>query len=258
MAHIDGLTVVAPALRDFLARAMARPRTVMYLNAHVFNLASADSRVMRALRSADMVYCDGAGIQIGARLLRQTLRRRLTSVDWIDAFAQACVARRRSLYLLGGRPGIASRAAALLRRRHPGLLVAGTHHGYFAKHGSDTTSVIRRVNAGTVDILIVGFGSPLQEMWVHANRARLDVPTVWCVGAMMDFITGSVPRAPAWMRERKLEWLYRLGVEPRRMWRRYLLGNVFFLGRMLRRRWDIETKRSQRTPDEDRHRLSAA
>lgn len=258
MATIDGLTVVAPEVNVFLARAMARPRTVMYVNAHVFNLAASDAGLMHALRSADMVYCDGAGVQIGAQILGQTIPRRLTSLDWIDGFADACVRHDRSVFLLGGRPGVAERAAKHLTTAHPKLSIAGCHYGYFEKKGPASASVVRLINRTAPDFLIVGFGSPTQELWVHGNRSSLNVPTVWCIGAMMDFLSGTVSRAPAWMCERKLEWLHRLYIEPGRMWRRYLVGNVIFIGRMCRRRWDIETCRSERRPDEDRHRLSAA
>ncbi len=258
MARIEGLTIAAPEVKTFLERALAFPRTVMYVNVHVLNLAASDRKLARSLRSADLVYCDGAGVQIGARLLKQHLPRRLTSTDWIDAFCETCTRNGRSIYLLGGRRGVAERAAAALMQSHPGLPMAGCHHGYFEKEGEESRRVIQRINRAHPDFLIVGLGTPVQELWVHRNRAALDVPTVWCVGAMMDFLSGTVPRAPVWMCERKLEWLHRLWLEPGRMWRRYLVGNLLFLGRMLRGRWELETVRSERTSDENRHRLPAA
>ena len=257
-ATIDQLTVVAPEVDIFLAHAMSMPRTVMYVNAHVFNLASTDTSLMQALKQADMVYCDGAGVQLGAAILKQQMPHRLTSTDWLDRFVETCIRNNRSLFLMGGKRGIAEKAAQRLRNAHSEVNIVGCHHGYFPKGGIENAGVIRIVNQAAPDFLIVGFGSPIQEAWIARNRAALNVPTVWCVGAMMDFVSGSVRRAPLWMRERRLEWLHRLWLNPKGMWPRYLVGNLWFVGRMLRRRWQLETSRSERTQDANRHRLPAA
>jgi len=205
----------------------------MYANVHVVNTAWRDPKLRAILNQADLVYCDGAGVALGARLLGHPLPGRMTGADWIEPLCAACAGRRTTLYFLGGRPGVAARAAATLQERHPGLRVAGAHHGYLA----DTdvcAAAIAAVNKARPHILLVGMGTPLQEKWIAAHRHQLEVPLVWAVGALFDFVTGVQPRGPRWMLDHGLEWLCRMWSDPRRLWRRYLVGNPLFLLRVLR------------------------
>jgi N-acetylglucosaminyldiphosphoundecaprenol N-acetyl-beta-D-mannosaminyltransferase len=137
-----------------------------------------------------------------------------------------------SIFLLGGEPGSAEEAAARLVAEQPGLKIAGTAPGFDI--GAGTVDVIR---AAGPDILLVGMGTPTQERWIEANRQVLDVPVIWAVGAMFDFVSGKIPRGPAWMTDHGLEWLCRLAVEPRKLWRRYVIGNPRFVLRVLAQRW---------------------
>jgi N-acetylglucosaminyldiphosphoundecaprenol N-acetyl-beta-D-mannosaminyltransferase len=101
--------------------------------------------------------------------------------------------------------------------------------------------VLEHIAEQQPDILLVGMGTPRQELWVERNFDRIDTPVVWTVGALFDYLSGRTPRAPHWMADHGFEWIFRLALEPRRMWRRYLLGNPAFLGRVLseaRRRRD--------------------
>jgi len=209
--------------------------TVMYANVHVLNTAWSDPELRAILNRADLVYCDGAGVVLGARLLGHRLPGRMTGADWIEPLCQACAAEGVTLYLLGGRPGVASHAARRLENRHPGLRVAGAHHGYLADPGI-CRDAIAAVNAAHPDILLVGMGTPTQERWIAAHRGQLDVPIVWAVGALFDFVVGVQPRGPRWMLDNGMEWLYRLWGDPRRLWRRYVIGNPLFLARVLRQR----------------------
>jgi N-acetylglucosaminyldiphosphoundecaprenol N-acetyl-beta-D-mannosaminyltransferase len=208
-------------------------QTIMYLNVHVANCAARDHGLRDALGAADLVYCDGAGIRLGAWLLGQNPPPRLTGADFIWDLAALSAERGFSLFWIGGRAGVARRAVARLADRCPGLEIAGTHHGFFAKQGSETTAVISEVNASRPDIVLVGLGTPMQESWVTLHRAAIEAPVVWCIGATADFIAGEVPRGPRWMVDNGLEWLHRLWAEPRRMWRRYAVGNPIFLLRIL-------------------------
>src|SRR5205807_8341367 len=106
-------------------------------------------------------------------------------------------------------------------------------HGYFAMGSHHDDRVVEHINSCRPDILLVGMGTPKQELWVQRHADRLNVDVVWTVGALFDFVSGRVPRAPGWLADNGLEWIFRLAVEPRRMWRRYLLGNPIFLSRVL-------------------------
>lgn len=210
--------------------------TVMYANVHVLNTAYTAPDFRAVLNGADIVYCDGAGVVLGARLLGHRLPGRMTGADWIHSLCACCAVEGLSPYLLGSQPGVAKRAAQKLIALYPGLHVAGAHHGHFHDTAGATETVIAVVNAAQPDILLVGMGTPLQEKWIAAHRAEFDVPVAWAVGALFDFVAGVQPRAPRWMLDHGLEWLYRLLSDPRRMWRRYLIGNPLFMFRVLRQR----------------------
>ena len=208
-------------------------RRVMYANAHVLNQSQERLDLRRALQRADLVYCDGYGVQVAARALDVPVPHRMTGADWIWALAGLCQASGRSLYLLGAEPGVARAAAARLERWYPRLRVAGAHHGYFEVGSPHDERVVEAVNAARPDIVLVGMGSPKQELWVDRHADGLEARVVWTVGALFDYVSGRVPRAPHWLADNGLEWIFRLGIEPRRMWRRYLLGNPVFLSRVI-------------------------
>ena len=210
-----------------------RPRRVMYVNAHVLNQSQERPELRTALRDADLVYCDGYGVRVAAKALDLPVPHRMTGADWIWSLAGLCEQTGRSVYLLGSEPGIAREACQALERRHPGLKVAGAHHGFFEVGSPHAHRVVEDINARRPDILLVGMGTPKQELWVQQHAAALDVDVLWTVGALFDYVSGRVPRAPGWLADNGLEWIFRLGIEPQRMWRRYLLGNPMFLSRVM-------------------------
>jgi len=233
---VDPLT--ADALEAEIARFVREGRraTVLNVNAHCLNLACRNGRLRAALRRADLVFCDGEGVRLAARLLGERLPERITYADWVWRLAGLAASRGFSVYLLGARPGVAAEAARRLRERHPRLRVAGAHHGYFDRRpGSpENEEVVRRVNAADPDILLVGFGMPEQELWLLENRGRLTARVALTCGAALDYASGRLRRGPRLLTENGLEWLARLAVEPRRLWRRYLVGNPLFVLRVLR------------------------
>ena len=149
------------------------------------------------------------------------------------------------MYLLGGRPGVAEGAAQKLTERFPTLQLAGWDHGY---HEEDD-EVIARINASGADILFVGFGVPLQERWICRNRERLNPRLCLGVGALLDFMSGRVPRAPRLLRTMRLEWAWRFLIEPRRLFRRYFIDGSRFAGSVLSQTIRL---RSQSPPPADR------
>lgn len=214
-------------LLDAVARLVeARGRAVVaYANVHVLNVAARDERLRAFLNAADLCYCDGEGVRLGARVLGERLPERMTGADWIWDFAARAEGRWRVAWI-GGEPGVTEAAAAKLRERHPGLEVLAEHGFHEA-----WAPVVARVNAWRPDIVLVGMGTPTQERWAEDWRPRLDAPVLWVLGATADFVSGKVDRGPAWLHTRQ-EWLARLVTEPRRLWRRYLVGNAVFLARV--------------------------
>ncbi len=220
---------------------------VTYANVHAINLAQVNRAFFDCLNdAADIVFCDGFGVKWGAEFLGHAMPHRYTPPDWIPQLCELCVQNNFSLYLVGSKPGVAESAARKMMAdtaarfpSAPALRVVGTHHGYFDKRSDSTENqaVINAINAAHADILLVGFGMPTQEFWLAQNLPQLNVNVALTGGAFFDYISGELKRAPKWMTNNGLEWLGRLIAEPRRMWRRYVLGNPIFIARILRQRF---------------------
>jgi N-acetylglucosaminyldiphosphoundecaprenol N-acetyl-beta-D-mannosaminyltransferase len=238
---IEGITVNAftvPLLHQYIDEALsAGTRAKIYhANVHGMNLARDDRQYRDELMSANAIFCDGEGVRLAARLLGHRLPQRVTYADWFWKLAAHCGERGWSLFFLGGRPGVAARAAERLRAHAPSVRIVGTQHGYWAAEGRTDAEVVEEINASGAHILVVGLGMPLQESWLGRCWPNLSAGVGLTGGACFDFVSGDVPRCPAWMRRWGLEWLHRLWREPRRMFRRYVLGNPRFISRILAQR----------------------
>ena len=205
-----------------------------YLNPHSINLCRRDARLAEELRGFDLLYPDGIGLVWAARWLGHPLAERVTASDFLPDLCRGAAAAGRSLYFVGGAPGVAETAARRLGEEAPGLEIRGVDHGFFDDPGAG--EVVARVRDARPDLCLVGLGSPRQERWVLHHAPALGVPVVWSVGGVFDFYSGRRRRAPAWMQRLGVEWAHRMALEPRRLWRRYLLGNLAFLAATLRER----------------------
>lgn len=210
--------------------------TVLNVNANCLNLLYEDAPLRGFFEDADLVFCDGSGVMLAARLLGGRIPERITYADWAWRLAAFACTEGLSLFLLGAEPGVAERAARELRTRFPDLNISGVEHGYFDRTpGSrENEALLRKVNAARPDILVVGMGMPLQERWLMENRHRIDAGVSLTGGAVFDYVSGGLRRGPRLLTDNGLEWLARLLLEPRRLWRRYLIGNPLFLFRVLR------------------------
>lgn len=209
--------------------------SVMYANAHAVNLAQQHPTFQRTLQQADVVFCDGYGVWLAGQLLGWPLPERFTPPDWIMQLARLCAQRKYRLFLLGALPNVAGRAAHRLQTRFPQLEIT-SEHGYFYPHGAENEQIIRKINHASPDILLVGMGMPRQEIWVQQNLHRYEAHVTICVGALFDYLAGEVRRGPRWLTDSGGEWLWRLAFEPKRLWRRYLLGNPAFI-RFILQQW---------------------
>lgn len=211
-------------------------RRMYYTNAHVFNLAWRSPRFRASLNDADVVICEGIGGRFGGALAGVHLPEQLATMDWMDEFLPRLAHRGRTLYLLGDEPGVADACARRMLARHPGLQIAGTHHGFFPKNPEENGRRVAEINASGADVLFVGMGNPLQEFWIDEHLDLLEVNLVLSLGAMFRWYAGVEQRAPAWMRRLGLEWLLRLLRHPVRHFERYVIGNPVFVMRCLLQR----------------------
>jgi exopolysaccharide biosynthesis WecB/TagA/CpsF family protein len=223
---------VASAIADaLLQRDHAK---IAFCNAHVINVAFRDPHFRQAL-AACTVLPDGVGVDLGSRLIYgEPFPANLNGTDFVPRFLAG---HRGALKvrLIGARPGVAERAAQALREMTPRHDIAVVSDGYFDDAGE--RDILSSLAADPADILLVAMGNPRQEIWmtemISASHARI----VFGVGALFDFLAGEVPRAPMIWRRLRLEWAFRLLVEPGRLWRRYLVGNPEFLLRIFRIWW---------------------
>lgn len=208
---------------------------VLHVNVHGLNLAYQYPWLRQFLNEAKLVFCDGAGVQLAARLYGQTIPMRITYADWMWQLAEFCEQQRHSMFFLGSRPGVADKAADQLKKRFPNLKIAGVFHGYFCKKpdSDENIAVIEMINQCSPNILVVGFGMPLQERWLLENHERLNANVFLTGGAVFDYISGELRRGPHWLTNRGFEWFARLLIEPKRLWKRYLIGNPLFFWRIM-------------------------
>jgi len=215
-------------LRDMLDG--ATPQQVSFVNPACVNIAAHHRGYRRVLARAGMVLPDGIGIKIGSDLLSTPLKQNVNGTDLFPRLCEMLQARGASVFLLGGRAGVAESVATQIAQRWPGLRVAGTRHGYFSV--AEEGAVAEQVKASRTDVLLVARGVPAQDLFIDRYLPLLGVKVAMGVGGLFDFVSGRIPRAPMWMRETGLEWVYRLAQEPGRMWQRYLVGNFSFLARV--------------------------
>ena len=183
-----------------------------------------DESFRAILNGASLVLADGAGVVLGAKILKTPLKEKVAGIDFAANLLGMLEETGGRLYLLGGKPGIAEQAAENMKKTHPKLCICGTADGYF----KDEAPVIARINEARADVVFVCLGAPKQERFMHDHRAELNVRLMIGLGGSLDGFAGTVRRAPKWMIRLQLEWLYRLLREPSRIGRMMRLPKFVF------------------------------
>ena len=208
------------------------PHLVALVNAHTLNLAHENHEYREVLRGASLVLRDGVGVRWALKRKGALPLHNFVGTDFLPDFCRCTANRGYRLFLLGSKPGVAQSAAENLKSMSGGIVIAGHHHGYFPRQQDDR--IISHINAMEPDVLLVAMGNPQQELWIAHNLSRLKAPVCIGVGALFDYLSSQLPRAPQWMRKANMEWVFRLAAEPGRLWKRYLIGNGKFILRVRR------------------------
>jgi len=238
---IDALTMPAAVQRllGWIAERDGTCRYVVTPNLDHALLFQARADLREAYSGAAMVLADGMPLVWASRWLGKPLPERVAGSDLTPALFSAADRRQPiAVYLLGGATGVPERAAARIHARYQHVRVVGTASPEpgFERDGPFNDGLVAEIVAARPDVLIVGLGAPKQELWIHRHGRALGVPVALCVGATIDFMAEARQRAPAWMHDKGLEWLYRAGTEPRRLGPRYA-KNLIALPRLLAREW---------------------
>jgi N-acetylglucosaminyldiphosphoundecaprenol N-acetyl-beta-D-mannosaminyltransferase len=201
------------------------------VNAGKIAAATRDEDLRRVLASADLVTADGMSVVWAAKLLGHPLKGRVTGIDMLGRLVAHAARRGLSVYFLGAKQESVRGTVSRFTDAYPALRVAGFRDGYFDQRSDEVAQEVKRSGA---DLLFVALGSPAQEKWISSNLAITGARFALGVGGSFDHVSGLSSRAPKWMQQAGLEWFYRLLREPRRMWRRYLVGNTLFIGIVLK------------------------
>jgi N-acetylglucosaminyldiphosphoundecaprenol N-acetyl-beta-D-mannosaminyltransferase len=200
---------------------------VLTANAAILCMKRRDAELDRACRAADMVVPDGFSVVWAAALAGTPLPERIAGVDFMGELLAAAGRERLRVYLLGARREVVTKLAERCERDFPGLTIAGFRDGYFRE--PDHPAIVEEIHKSRADLLFIGMPSPFKETWAERHRAALDVPVIVGVGGSFDVLAGYIRRAPRWVQRLGMEWFWRLCMEPRKLWKRYLVTNSEFL-----------------------------
>ncbi len=206
---------------------------LFFLNADCLYKSQKDKEYCDILNAADLVLPDGIALALITRVFGGRMKENLNGTDFCPKLMQKAAELGYKMFFLGGREGVALAAAESLRKKIPGIQIAGTHDGYF----KDDQVVIDEINASGADILFVAMGVPLQEKWIFKNRAQLNPKLCVGVGALLDYLSGRVTRAPKIFRILRLEWLWRVFMEPKRLFKRYFIDGAKLIFLVLKKRF---------------------
>jgi N-acetylglucosaminyldiphosphoundecaprenol N-acetyl-beta-D-mannosaminyltransferase len=225
-----GVSVDALTMEETVAaaRAMVRsgiPHQHVGINAALLVESERNPELRRVIEGCDLVSADGMSAVLVGRLFGQALPERVAGIDLFQRLVEAAHRDHCSVYFVGATEDIVARVATVFSERHRGLRIAGYRSGYW----HDDQEIVRAVRAARPDYLFLAIPSPRKELWLSRYLAELGVPFVMGVGGSFDVVAGKVRRAPRWVQSAGFEWAWRLGQEPRRMWRRYLFSNIALL-----------------------------
>ncbi len=209
------------------AAALGERNTLQFINAHCVNIYKKDENYRNAIDNVDAILPDGSGLRLAGKMAGTDYIPNLNGTDLFPLLCEKLSKTTQSIFLFGGKQGIATATSKNMRNIYSGLKVAGAQHGYFSD--DEEEDIIEQINASGASIVLIGMGVPQQEIWIAKNRSKLKAPIIMGVGGLFDYYSGRIPRAPVFMRQTGIEWVWRFLCEPKRLAGRYITGNIMFL-----------------------------
>jgi N-acetylglucosaminyldiphosphoundecaprenol N-acetyl-beta-D-mannosaminyltransferase len=250
-----GVRVNGRSLPELVTRATqamdqrSEPFTFACANPHSLVVARHDAQFRDSLRSCSAVVADGVGVRVAGMIAGTSFGPRITGWDFFHATMCELDARGGKAFLFGSRDAVLAKMLARAAIDYPNVQVATCSPPYGEWSEAENEAMLQQIRAFGPDVLWVGMTAPRQEKWMQANALRSQVPVIGSIGAVFDYYAGTVRRAPSWVCEAGLEWLYRLAGEPRRLWKRTVVSAPRFL-------WLVALERNE--PADDVETIAAA
>lgn len=212
-------------------------KTFFYMNSYAFYLYEMNDEFRLAILSADFLIPDGQSIVWAVKTL---YKRKINKVVFTYSFnphiSNILLKYKAKIFFLGGTENELIHAIDNIKEINPNLLIVGHYNGYFSNI-SDTDHIIDLINKSGAEVLIVAMGMPRSEIWINRNKKRLNVKLIFSVGGFLSFASGKIKMAPKWLFNTGLEWLHRLFQEPKRLIKRYLISNSFFVFKVIKKKY---------------------
>ena len=204
-----------------------KPTQHVVINASKVNLMKEDSALREIVNKCPLINADGASIIWAAKQLDVPVTERVAGIDLFLNLVKLAAEKGYKIYLFGAKEEVVQKVKRIFEAQYPTLKIVGTRNGYFTE--ADEPEIVKNMASSGADMLFVAFSSPKKEFWVNKHLNHLNIPFVMGVGGSFDVVAGVTDRAPKWMQDHGLEWFYRFIQEPRRMWKRYVVGNAQFI-----------------------------
>lgn len=216
------------------------PTQHVVINASKVNLMEKDKGLQKIVNQCPLINADGASIVWAAKKLGIPLNERVTGIDLFLKLIELANEKHYKIYLFGAKEEVVVKVKQIFEEKYPNLIIAGYRNGYFKEN--DEEEIVRNMSESCADMMFVAFSSPKKEYWVNKYLQQLNIPFVMGVGGSFDVVAGITDRAPLWMQNHGLEWFYRFIQEPRRMWKRYIVGNAKFVALTYKTKFSLKNK----------------
>lgn len=204
------------------------------INAGKAVLMQSDKRLTNIINQCKLINADGQAIIWASKVLNKPLKERVAGIDLMYDVIELAAQKGYRIYFFGAKEEVVKKVVGIYKEKYPALQVAGYRNGYFSDEQNE--EIVSQIRDSKADILFVAFSSPKKEYWLSKYHKIMNVPFVMGVGGSFDVVAGVTKRAPKWMQDVGLEWFYRFLQEPRRMWKRYLVGNSKFVYYLMKER----------------------
>jgi len=227
---------------DIIDHAITERKTIHHVVINAAKLVNAqkDQELKRSITDCDIINADGQAIVWASRFLNVPLPERVAGIDLMEELVKLSSKRKFKVFLLGAREEIVQKVASIYREKYGHEIIAGYRNGYFKKE--EELQVAEQIAASRADILFVAMSSPKKEIFLNTYKREINMPFIMGVGGSFDVVAGYVKRAPVWMQRTGMEWFFRVIQEPKRMWKRYLVGNSEFIYLILKEKFKLKIK----------------